>query len=599
MQTTLYTLFMPPENCMGDFGFISGFAATKQVLDRVKRTFSGEVARPALAAFIHPTVDALSDIPGLAWMWMRLEQRGYNLLHAKVALLGFRQRESQGYVIRLVVSTGNWTQDPLTDSIDLFWSIDVDLAQPNEQDCSDIRAAWKMFSWLRGKADCSLIEQEYDGYRPDVLLAQAVAQLPKTKLTPRFIDSRTRPLLPQVTERVGGLTKANRLIVGSGYFEAAGDGDAGLLERLREALVQDNALTKSAELDLFLNPLSCQGIAERATALTNRGWTLRQAFSAQHGEDGRLHAKFVLLAKLNANEEVKGSLYLGSGNLSKVGFETAASSGGNLEAGVVLDLPNNVPWRGKNGISKMLPLQFENTVTLQALRSGDEFVVPEEPTEQPPVSWLVWRDGVLMGPDGEEIDVVDVENQVVCTPCEWPGPPPSIVTLAHGGWRLPVIADGVLVVPRRSELTVEDILAGLATFPEPQEVDRPDDAPEGEEPIVTDQPSGGAQEAAYAIRRMMHLLVKISEAQKRVDQRDWQRWCRELRGNLNDIVKTEHAMLEFFRSAGADPLSILADPRMRPPRTQDTILCAALADVKQVWGLAAYPSLWDREAGHK
>ncbi|SEP82000.1 hypothetical protein SAMN05428969_1051 [Devosia sp. YR412] len=599
MQTTLYTLFMPPEDCIGDFGFITGFTATKQVLDQIKRTFSGEVARPALAAFIHPTIDAQSDIPGLAWMWMRLEKRGYNLLHAKVALLGFRKREGRGYVIRLVVSTGNWTQDPLTDSIDLFWSIDVDLAQPSDQDCSDVQAAWKMFSWLRRRADCSLIEQEYDGHRPDSLLADAVALLPKTDLAPRFVDSRTQPLLSQVTERVSGLTKANRLIVGSGYFEAAGDGDAGLLERLREAFVKDKALTKNATLDLFLNPLSCQGIAERATALTGRGWALRRAFSEKHGEDGKLHAKFVLVAKLNANEEVKGKLYLGSGNLSRVGFETAASSGGNLEAGVVIDLPDNATWRGKAGISIMLPLQFENTVTLKALRPGDDFVSPEEPTEQPPVSWLVWRDGVLMGPDGAEIDVVDAGNQVVCTPCEWPGPPPSIVTLAHGGWRLPVIAEGVLVVPRRSELTVEDILAGLATFPEPQEIDRPDDAPEGEEPIVTDQPSAGAPESAYAIRRMMHLLVKISEAQKRVDQRDWQRWCRELRGNLSDIVKTEHAMLEFFRSAGADPLSILADPRMRPPRTQDTILRAALADVKQVWGLASCPSLWDREADHK
>ena len=119
MHTTLYTLFMPPEGCFGDFGLVCGFTATPQVLGQIRRSFTGEMARPVLAAFIHPTVNAVSDIPGLAWMWMR--KQGYSLLHAKVALLGFRGQGGDGYVIRLAVSTGNWTQDPLTDSIDLFW----------------------------------------------------------------------------------------------------------------------------------------------------------------------------------------------------------------------------------------------------------------------------------------------------------------------------------------------------------------------------------------------------------------------------------------------------------------------------------------------
>jgi hypothetical protein len=79
-NTTLYSLFMPPEDCYGDFGLMCGFTATRQVLGQIRRTFTGEMARPVLAAFIHPTVNAISDVPGLAWMWMRLVGRGYNLL---------------------------------------------------------------------------------------------------------------------------------------------------------------------------------------------------------------------------------------------------------------------------------------------------------------------------------------------------------------------------------------------------------------------------------------------------------------------------------------------------------------------------------------
>lgn len=73
MNTTLITLFMPPKDCFGDFGFFCGFTATPNVMGQIRRSFTGEMARPVLAAFIHPTMNAISDISGLAWMWMRLQ----------------------------------------------------------------------------------------------------------------------------------------------------------------------------------------------------------------------------------------------------------------------------------------------------------------------------------------------------------------------------------------------------------------------------------------------------------------------------------------------------------------------------------------------
>ncbi|WIJ25791.1 hypothetical protein [Devosia sp. RR2S18] len=594
MHTTLYTLFMPPKDCFGDFGFLCGFTATRQILNQIKRTFNGDVTRPSIAAFIHPSLDVVSDIPGLAWMWMRLKDRGYNLLHAKVGLMGFRRKEGSGYVIRLAVSTGNWTQDPLTDSIDLFWSIDVDVDNPNSQECADVQAAWAMFVWLRKKADCSLIERDYDGHRPDSHLSAAVDQLPRSDLRPRFIDSREQALFPQVVERLGRRKKANRLIVGSGYFEAAGDGDAGLVERMRQTLVQNNALTRNAQLDLFLNPQSCQGLAERAEALIRCGWALRRPYSALHGEDGRLHAKFVLLA--GGSEDAEGRLYLGSGNLSRVGFETAASGGGNIEAGVIVDLPSALPWRGKKGLSSLLPVQFNEVVSLTSLQSGGDFIAPEEPLSHPPVSWLIWDDEVLSAPEGVSISVIGQDNQVRLTPCEWPAPAPAIVTLSAHGWRLPVIADGVLVVPRSPDMTVEDILAGLGSFPEAADLDGPEDGPEGGEAIASESDRVDAPTATYAIRRMMGLLVRLGEIQADVDPRDWQRWCRELRQNLSAIAKQETEMLSFFRSAGANPLPVLADPRMCPVDADIKLLNDALVAVAGNWGLEGYPSLWSEEA---
>ncbi|QEL21930.1 hypothetical protein FQV39_04555 [Bosea sp. F3-2] len=590
MHTTLYTLFMPPQDCFGDFGLLCGFTATPQVLGQIRRIFTGEMARPALAAFIHPTVNAVSDVPGLAWIWMRLRDRGYNLLHAKVALLGFRRRASDGYIIRLAVSTGNWTQDPLTDSIDLFWSIDVDPARPDLQDVADLRAAWAMFEWLRGRADCALIDRDYDGQRPDTRLAAAVDSLPASTQRPRFIDSRTQALAPQVIARLGSSRKGNRLILGSGYFETKGDGGAGLPERLRQALLRDKALTKDAELDLFLNPASCQSLAARAQALTDAGWKLRQPVSMVHSQDARLHAKFVLLA--SGEQEITGRLYLGSGNLSRAGFETAADAGGNLEAGVILDLPKGLTWRRRDGIRSLLPVQFNETVKLGTLLPGEDFERPEEPASLPPVSWLFWQDGTLSAPENALLAVIGPDGAPRNTPCDWPAPAPAVVTLAVGGWRLPVIAEGVLVVPRQPEMTVEDVLAGLGSFPEPPDRDQPADGPEGGEPLADASDSPEAPPATYAIRRMMHLLVRLGETQARIDPRDWQRWCRELRQNLDAIAPQEQAMIGFFRHALANPLPVLADPRMCPDGADESLLEAALTEAAKEWQLGDCPSLW-------
>ncbi|TBY56307.1 hypothetical protein E0H59_10180 [Rhizobium leguminosarum bv. viciae] len=596
-STTLYSLFMPPEDCFGDFGLVCGFTATRQVLGQIRRTFSGEMARPVLAVFIHPTVNAASDVPGLAWMWMKLGNRGYNLLHAKVALLGFRKRGGDGYVLRLAVSTGNWTQDPLTDSIDLFWFIDVDTTSPDEQDIADIRAAHAMFGWLRERADCTLIERDYDGHRPDDRLEAAINQLPPSDKLPRFIDSRTSALFPQVVKQIGMRKKANRLILGSGYFEAGGDGITGLPERLREALAQQGLLTKNAVLDLFLNPGSCQGLAARASALTDAGWSLRRPHSVLHGDSGSLHAKFVLLA--SGQTEAAGRVYLGSGNLSRNGFELAANAGGNLEAGVVVDLPTGLKWpsrkNGKHTIADLLPVQFTETLNLQTLQTGNDFIPPDEPEALPPISCLVWNEGTLSSPDDTRILVIGADGRSVETPCKWPAPAPVIVTLVEGNWRLPVISAGALVVNRPSDMTVEDILAALASFPEPDGVDHPDDGNEGGDAIADPSDAPEPPPTTYAIRRMMELLVRLGEVQVRLDPRDWQRWCRELRESLCAITAQEHVMISFFRTAGANPLPALADTHMRPDGALAEPLIDALSVVAMDWRLSDYPSLWDRE----
>ncbi|UWQ39916.1 hypothetical protein K3718_09975 [Leisingera aquaemixtae] len=600
MTSSLLSLFIPPKDHFGDFGMFCGYTASRQVLDRMRRNFSAETSRPVLAAFIHPTTAAVTDVPGLGWMWIKTDpvERGCDLLHAKVALMGFRQRGGEGYVIRLAVTTGNWTGDPLSTSIDLFWSIDVDCADPGLQDCADVRAAWDLFTWLRTKGDCSLIEREYDGRRPDDLLAEYVGRLPASDARPRFFDSRTKGLMPQVVARIGGSRRRDWLVVGSGYFEGGENLRDTVPERLEANLRGEGKLHSDSWRELVLNPDACQGLAKASGRLRENGWTLHVPQSRPHGAGAKLHAKFVLSATWKEKGPCAGSVYLGSGNMTPAGFERAASSGGNLEAGVVLDLPEGLTCRekGASSIYGLLPIGGAEIEEKAVLQGGPDFERPDEPDVLPQVAYLLWRGGTLSAPDEAVARVVGPDDVVATTPCAWPQTPPAFVSLAEGGWRVPVIAEGALVVPPPCDLTVEDILAGLSGFPEPAESDSDEDGAPGEEPVLIE--GDQAQEAApttYALRRMMGLLARLSLVQAKTSERDWPRWCRELRQKLCAITEQEEAMLGYFRQAGADPLPVLLDQRMIPDGADKALLEAALRDVAARWKLETCASLWQKE----
>lgn len=587
-RTSLYDLFIPPRGFMGDFGMLCGFTASRGVLDRLRRGFSGETARPVLAAFLHPTPEAISDLPGVAWLWV--DTSGMGLLHAKVALLGFRATEGEEYRLRLAVSTGNWTEDPLTDSIDMFWHIEVDPGTRSRQDGADVRAAARLFDWLRARADCGLIERTYDGRVTDARLRAAVTALPRSEATTRFIDSREAPLLDQISARIP--RAARRLVVGSGYFEAAGEG-LGILDDVRTRL----AGKRDTTLDLVINPAACQGVAHRAKALAAAGWRFRAPYSAMHAPGAKLHAKFILA---DAGEAVlRGRIYLGSGNLSRAGMARSATGGGNLEAGVVLDLPEGAR-AGRLG--DLVPARFDAEIAPTTLEPGADFDPPAAAPPPPSVTWLEWTEGRLIAPGGAEVDVVGPSGAVARTPLDWPAPAPAVVTLAGSGWRLPVIAEDALIVPRPAGLSAADVLARLGAFPHPAEdVDGEEDfdAPlaDAGEPLG---PESGADPAGtsaqeYPIRRMMGLLARLGEQQKAIRADDWPRWCRELSEDLRAIAPQEEAMIGFFRAARANPLPVLADPRLRGAACEGVLLEKALDRIAEAWGLEGLASLWDGE----
>lgn len=603
MHNSLLTLFAPPEGYSGDFGMLCGFTASRDVLDRITRTFSGDGARPRLAAFIHPTPNAVTDVPGLAWMHFKPGLLPFRLLHAKVALLGFKGAD--GYHLRLVVSTGNWTSEPLTTSIDMFWCGDLPRDKNDDKLVADILAAADLFGWLRGKCDDSLLNTEFDGFRPDFDFAKEIASLKPSGEITRFIDTREETMHEQIFPRLGKGCKEH-LVIGSGFFEAGGkNAENGLIERIRNDLRRRKLLKDDATLDLVLNPDNCQGLQEQAETLIKAGWKLRSPKSCHAGhKDARLHAKFMYLGEEAGSGEIGGGkIYIGSGNFTKKGFKSKGASG-NLEAGVVLDLDPSLSWR-KNAVQKiadLLPGNFDSEIELKDLKKGEDYHEPLLPGPPPAVTFVEWIDGRLTAPRecDAEIQVVGYDGETKTLSCDWPAPAPAFVTLHPSGWNVPVRADGALVVPRRVQPGLEDILAGIGHFPDRQigAVDESDDDDDQENGAFgthgseTNATGSDATDHVYPIRQMMRLLTGLTEAQRKLDPRDWPRWCRELGQDLPGLARTDPAMIEPFIKAKSNPLSALKADEFLPKGVVVSLLETGLKRICQAWGLQDAKDLW-------
>lgn len=426
--------FDPPAGYVGCFGWLCGYSADADFLDMAAERFTGfargqraHAGRIALAVMLDPGNPRIApiDAPSVAHLLILPDkQKPFELLHAKVALLGFRDPEDPArWIVRLLVSTGNWTRQTLEESLDLVWRVDVtgeeiESAQAQtQQACSDIDAAIDLFAYLMTYFDLRLLDASANDHLGDT--AQARGQLNGwlddivecKRGKPRFFDNRKESLLtqlPRLIERAGISAACNYLAMGSGFYESAGAANqipkvlgkiVGTLKKAR--------LTASCKIDVFVNPLGCQAVAKSVTAMAAAGFAVRPARpSADLFPDGRdrtLHAKFLFGAnwRKGSNNCASAWVYLGSGNLTGPGFDAKAAPGrGNLEAGVVF-APEALVWYPEDEnqqeipparvITNLLPMQWEQSYNGAAnLIAGGDMAVRPDACVAPPVAWMEW-----------------------------------------------------------------------------------------------------------------------------------------------------------------------------------------------------------------
>lgn len=622
--------FEAPADYRAGFAWLCGYSADAAFLDDALERFTrltsaqraqeGRIWLALMLDHSHPAIRFV-DAPGVVHLpILDPETRAFRLLHAKVALLGFRHAEAaERWLLRLIVATGNWTRQTLEKSLDLAWRIDLESTDLGaggpevELGCADLAAAWDLLKWTGGYFDQRVLEAQGDGHpvpQARWALENWLDQCRKTarSRTPRFFDSRKSSLLNRLVGQVqvhAGSVRRNYLAMGSGFYEAPKDdgGPPGAPFAIRDHLRAAGLLTASAGVDLFVNPLGCQGVASAIPDLREAGMTVRPARApvSLYGEHAArsLHAKFLCSAnKREASEDwISPWVYLGSGNLTNAGFMQRASlASGNLEAGVVF-APGAMPWKAgtkepkRQAVDNLLPVQW----TDECNHAGDA-AAGEGPPERDeehvagPLAWMTWqaRDegGALIPnelipyePIPRECAVLDGDGQACAWDGEaflWPGSRPRQVSVrwqsADGCRRtgqIPVLDElGRVCGTALPALGLEGARAQLASFPLSPEVETEDgdgagpdeDEENGKGGTETGQNQG--QVGTYPIRQMMALIEDIAARQIATCEHDWIAWCARLEQTLHQTAGAPE--IKAFLALGLNPLSPLRARPFRP-----------------------------------
>lgn len=645
--------FNAPDGYTGYFGWLCGYSADAPFLNdaltrftrltTTQRAVQGRIFLAMMLDAGNPPI-LPTDVPGVAHLLLKKGQP-FRLLHAKVALLGFRhQTESDLWQLRLLVSTGNWTRQTVEESLDLVWRLDVTqevCAKKAKagcgQDCADIKAAWNLLQWLQGYVDTRLINASPGESR---LARQWVEQCldacsSAARGEPRFCDSREAPLLEILLEKLEkqqARPKREYLALGSGFYEGTGGHKNELVPlHILRRLKQKNLLAENAEVDVFVNPDACQALASPAAlkSLKREFVSVRPAatpatvFGAQSAAR-TLHAKFLFSAAKNSDRFHHSWLYLGSGNLTRPGFLLGmSSSGGNMEAGVLLFPPEDLYRSLEDAdaqkiLTNRLPVQWNTKIgTADILSSGPGKEEQRDIFFTPPVACLFWDDDrrtlhaedpcrkslSVLDPQGKACRVISAGTFV------WKDARPSIVCIrwdedgqsreAH----VPVVDRwGRVAVRELPTLDTEEAWWQLDAFPLPPEQDDEDlmDGGESEDPGPgghgNDRRGSAVPEVAYPVRRMMELLENIAARQTGVGENDWQLWCLRLEQTL--IQARDCAPVAYFRDVlGLDPLYPLFQSCFRPPFAEDRCsTCSkryeeSLREVRKSWKVDGLPGL--------
>lgn len=641
---SLLDSFSAPQGFEGSFGWVCGFSADADFVNKACERFAGlsESQRSAsgriwLGVMVDPCCPQIapSATPGALHLLAR-SSLPYRLLHGKVALLSFRS-EAGGdeWCVRLIVSTGNWTRMTIEESLDLAWSVDIESSNLGVagtlQAAADVQAAESFLSYVRQHfatealqdAPGPVAEENRDSIaRLEKTLIDMRRSL-KSKLPSRFIDNRTASFADQLPARVSENAsdkRRNTIYLGSGFFETGRkNGRLLVIDEVLRRLRDKRLLTDSAKITLVVNPAACQQVATAGKALSD--WTVLGASdpAPASGPVRTLHAKFIFSANLTSGADRYSSawVYLGSGNLTGPGFLRRAMPGtsstkskGNLEAGVVFRVSDITPKQ----LGCLLPIDINGPNLAggdhqDVLGPGDNGPERASDTYASPFAFVRWVDdegeGCLCPPDGTDSSTAAIED-TDGNDClrdargrfSWPAevaPIEVVVRWTTGGSsarvRVPVLDNfGRFASRPLTPLDCPGMVDELAQFPRTPEVGRGGGREVKGKVKNPVPPLQKFAEDPTPIRTMSLLIETIADRQTSLTEPLWKGWCSRLEQVL--IRGKAATTVVSIRELGINPISVLFRPEFRPIFAESAdsesgaLYERVLNRIQEAWGVA-------------
>lgn len=608
LPLSLVAYFVPPVDNVGIFAMLTGYSADEHFLNdalekftqniKSKRAYEGVASFALMLDEKHHQITAV-DCPGLAHLASNPAVKNkFKLLHAKVALLLFNNKDTEQKTIRLVVSTGNWTRQTLADSLDLVWSIDFEIGQhEDEQAQTDIAKAYNFINYTLSFFDGGLLSSisptsfKYQQFTDALNTFKAVKNI-----TPRFFDNRNHSLLSQLPDLVIAHTsnrKRNYLCIASGFYEGENPTSKvpKAISEIEQVLNNSGLLTKNPTKNIVVNPKQCQAVAQSAAALNKEGWLVRSPFDSLYegkSHTRSLHAKFIFSANELADKCQRAWLYLGSGNITAPGLlQKASLSGGNLEAGVLFS-PVGLTWSSKEipelCISNKLPINRDDKCIITdetMMNVGGEMPEHDGLFVSAPVSYFTFIKGVNgqswllpFKNSDQEYQVLNLDNSL-CIRQEdkviWSIAEPRQVLVS---WTsndkelqtyVPVFDKfGRMAATELPELELDDAWMLLGTFPTLPSEGHEEDYEDKGDGSTSDTSTGSSD---YHLNKMMALIEYIAQKQTEIKEFDWPQWCHRLEQTFCQMENS--SSFEYFRKIGLNPLSALLAKPFRPDFAED------------------------------
>lgn len=592
---TILDLFTPPAGMVGQVGVLVSMTATDgfllEALERFTRLSTKQRQREGDVAMLlvldaGERVRQGGEVPGL-YQFHPKPVAAENLLHAKVGLLTFGEgRRGTPRWLRLIVSTGNWTNESACHRLELVWHVDVALERGRvigaATDAVDVAAAASFVKRLLARYYAEVAAEIIGLLRQSL---EAASTGSKRKARRRFMSSLDGPLYAQIRQQLRHqqVTGRNLLVCGAGSFEQGSASPPQVLAELERL----PGLTAKAEKRVVVNCDEAGALASWGIdAASAEGWVMHRPSDPSLKRPRRLHAKFIYLGYWRQDCIANGWLYIGSGNLSRPGLLWPVSGDskrvGNIEAGVFLEDP----------VSR--PADDLAALICWGERIGPDDVLDPGPASEPfdpnatgepvpPILWvrfyqstgtleLGWRQDCPVSDYrveiGSEIHAVSMSTKSVpAIAC------PGVVRVSDMGghsWLVPVIDElgRVARLPPEGPQAYPLALAELLDFPLMAEgsLEQDDEDPSDDSDGEGAGPAEQTDEAAgsYALHTAHELVEGLATVQSRLSVEQSQDWLRHLELRLASVF--DEVTIAGWRALGVNILAPLTRPGFAPPQ---------------------------------